>query len=212
MNILDVTDVACTRGHRKLFTNLSFTVAAGTALYVQGANGSGKTTLLRAVCGLLQPQDGTISWNGLNIHAIREDYARMMLYQGHLDCIKLDLTGIENLRIAATLSGCRVQVAKLWEILQQVGLAGVEDLPCRMLSQGQRRRVALARLFISQAKLWILDEPFVGLDKAAVELILSLMAQHLSQGGLVLFSTHQEVTLPSGTMRVLKLGGGRSYV
>ncbi len=204
--MLEVVDLECTRGDRRLFSGLGFSVHPGTLLHVHGRNGSGKTTLLRALCGLLQPQAGEIRWNGENIRSLKEDYCREVLYLGHLNGIKNDLTGIENLRVSATLDGDRVQDGQVWDALKHIGLAGFEDLPTRVLSQGQKKRVALARLLLSSARLWILDEPFVALDLAAVDLLQSLIARHVAEQGMVIMTTHQEVPLTSGQIQRLKLG------
>ncbi len=204
--MLEITDLECRRGDRLLISGLSFSVSPSTLLHVQGANGSGKTTLLRTLCGLLQQQEGEISWNGESITRLREDYCRDVLFLGHLNGIKNDLTGIENLRVAATLDGDHVAEQEIWDALARMGLAGFEDLPTKMLSQGQKRRVALARLLLSSAKLWILDEPFVALDVKAVELLQSLIANHVAAGGMAILTTHQEVPLTSGQIQRLMLG------
>lgn len=205
--MLDVSDLECRRGDRTLFSALSFAVEPGTLLHVRGRNGSGKTTLLRALCGLLMPETGQIRWNGEEIRRLADDYHRDMLYFGHLNGIKQDLSGIENLRVAATLDGDRPEEAELWEALEQMGLKGFEDLPTKVLSQGQKKRVALARLLLSQAPLWILDEPFTALDTDAVDLLQMLIARHVADEGMVILTTHQEVPLTSGQIRRLHLGG-----
>ena len=204
--MLEVKHLSCRRGDRRLFSDLSFQLPSGTLLHVQGANGSGKTTLLRALCGLLQPESGEILWRGENIRHLKEDFHRDALYFGHLNGIKGDLTGVENLRIAATLAGERPPEAALWEALEQMGLLGFEDLPTRMLSQGQKKRVALARLLLSKAPLWILDEPFTALDVAAVQQLQQRIARHIARGGLVILTTHQAVPLTAGQIQRLNLG------
>ncbi len=204
--MLEVTNLECRRGDRLLISGLDFSVAGRTLLHVQGPNGSGKTTLLRTLCGLLQPQGGDILWDGESISRLKEDYCRDVLYLGHLNGIKNDLTGIENLRVAATLDGDQVTDQDIWDALSRMGLAGFEDLPTKVLSQGQKRRVALARLLLSSAKLWVLDEPFVALDAKAVELLQSLIADHVAAGGMAILTTHQEVPLTSGQIQRLKLG------
>lgn len=204
--MLEVTNLECRRGDRLLISGLDFSVAERTLLHVQGPNGSGKTTLLRTLCGLLQPQGGEIHWDGESISRLKEDYCRDVLYLGHLNGIKNDLTGIENLRVAATLDGDQVTDQEIWDALSRMGLAGFEDLPTKVLSQGQKRRVALARLLLSSAKLWVLDEPFVALDVKAVELLQSLIADHVAGGGMAILTTHQEVPLTSGQIQRLKLG------
>jgi heme exporter protein A len=204
--MLEVVDLECRRGDRRLFSGLSFDLDAGTLLHVRGRNGSGKTTLLRALCGLLTPEHGAIRWQRENIRKLGDDYHRDVLYLGHLNGIKSDLNGIENLRIAATLDGDSAGDDRLGSALQRMGLAGFEDLPTKVLSQGQKKRVALARLLVSEAPLWILDEPFTALDVDAVDLLQLLIAQHIAEDGLVVLTTHQEVPLTSGQIRRLHLG------
>ena len=204
--MLQVARLVCRRGDRLLFSGLDFGIEAGTLLHVRGRNGSGKTTLLRTLCGLFTPDAGEVRWKGESIRALAEDYRRDLLYLGHLNGIKGDLTGVENLRLAAILDGDRVGIDAVWAALGQFGLAGFEDLPTRMLSQGQKKRVALARLILSQAPLWVLDEPFAALDLDAVDLLQGLIAGHVSRGGLAVLTTHQEVPLTSGQARHLDLG------
>jgi heme exporter protein A len=208
--MLEVSDLACRRGDRLLFTGLSFDLEAGTLLHVRGRNGSGKTTLLRAVCGLLTPDAGEILWTGESTRKLAEDFHRDTLYFGHLNGIKGDLTGVENLRVSSTLDGDGSGDDALWDALEQMGLAGFEDLPTRVLSQGQKKRVALARLLLSRAPLWILDEPFTALDVDAVDRLQLLIAEHVAADGIALITTHQEVPLTSGQIRRLHLGGGQA--
>ena len=207
--MLEVSELECRRGDRLLFSGLSFDLAAGTLLHVRGRNGSGKTTLLRALCGLLSPDAGEIRWNGESTRKLAEDYHRDTLYFGHLNGIKGDLTGIENLRISATLDGDKVKDDAIWDALGQMGLAGFEDLPTRVLSQGQKKRVALARLLLSNAPLWILDEPFTALDVDAVDQLQMLISEHVANDGMAVITTHQEVPLTSGQIRRLHLGAGQ---
>jgi heme exporter protein A len=204
--MLEVDDLSCRRGDRTLFTRLSFTLPASTLLHVRGRNGSGKTTLLRALCGLLRPDHGSIRWRGERITELADDFNRELLYFGHLNGIKADLTGLENLRVAATLDQDPVAETEIFSALAHIGLAGFEDLPTRMLSQGQKKRVALARLILSKAPLWILDEPFTALDTEAVALLERLIADHVAGGGSVVLTTHQEVALTRGEIRRLELG------
>jgi len=206
MSIFEVNTLDCRRGDRRLFADLSFRLDAGTLLHVRGRNGSGKTTLLRALCGLFTPETGEIRWRGSSIRDLGDDYRRELRYFGHLNGIKGDLTGIENLRIAAALAGLRVTTSALWAALARSGLDGFEDIPTRMLSQGQKKRVALARLLVAPAPLWILDEPFTALDVDAVALLQQLLTDHLAADGLVILTTHQEVALTSGHIAQLELG------
>jgi len=204
--MLEAQNLCCTRGDRELFTDLNFKLEPGTLLYVEGPNGSGKTTLLRAICGLFLPTDGDILWQGENTRSLAEDFRKDVIYLGHHNGIKLDLNGLENLRIASVLDGDNVSEEQLWDALKQMGLSGFEDLPTRSLSQGQKRRVALARLLINSARLWILDEPFTALDIAAVEQLQTIIAKHVNQAGIVMLTTHQEVALTSGQVNRLQLG------
>ena len=208
--MLEVAALACRRGDRRLFAELSFTVAEQTLLHVRGRNGSGKTTLLRTLCGLLRQDAGTILWHGEDIRELAEEFNRDLLYFGHLNGIKADLTGLENLRIAATLDQDPVTDDAILDALERIGLRGFEDLPTRMLSQGQKKRVALARLILSKAPLWVLDEPFTALDTDAVELLQQLIAAQVASGGAVVLTTHQEVALTQGEIHRLTLGADGS--
>jgi heme exporter protein A len=204
--MLQAANLECRRGDRLLFCGLDFGIDAGTLLHVRGCNGSGKTTLLRTLCGLFTQDAGEVRWKGESIRTLAEDYRSDLLYLGHLNGIKGDLTGVENLRLAATLAGDRVDSDAVWSALGRIGLTGFEDLPTRMLSQGQKKRVALARLILSRAPLWILDEPFTALDVDAVDLLQGLIAGHVAAGGLAVLTTHQEVPLTAGQARHLDLG------
>ncbi|HIO96488.1 MAG TPA: cytochrome c biogenesis heme-transporting ATPase CcmA [Leucothrix sp.] len=202
---LDVNKLQCTRGDRELFTNLSFTLEKGQLMMLEGRNGSGKTTLLRALCGLYLPDEGEILMDGLSIKKQDEDYRQELLYLGHLNAIKADLTVLENLRFNSLLAGESVSDDDLMDALDTIGLFAFEDFPTSQLSQGQKRRVALARLLVSKATLWILDEPFVALDIGAVELLQSIIAKHVENGGMVILTTHQEVPLTTGEVIRLSL-------
>ncbi len=206
--MLDVAGLACRRGDRRLFSELSFQVSPQTLVHVRGRNGSGKTTLLRALCGLLRVDAGEIRWHGEGIADLAEDYHRDLLYFGHLNGIKGDLTGLENLRVAARLDSDPVDDDAIVDALERIGLAGFEDLPTRMLSQGQKKRVALARLILSKAPLWVLDEPFTALDTDAVELLQTLIAEHVAANGMAVLTTHQEVALTRGEIQRVDLGDG----
>ncbi len=207
--MLEVTDLECQRGDRRLFTGVSFQLDRRELLHLYGHNGSGKTTLMRTVCGLITPTDGSIHWAGENIRKQRDEFAAEIIYLGHKNGIKDDLTGVENLLVACKLDGITVSRKQAWDALERMGLRGHEDLPARVLSQGQQKRVALSRLLLTRAPLWILDEPFVGLDVAAVDLLQSVIRQHVEQGGMVILTTHQEVELTSGKVKKLRLGWKR---
>ncbi len=183
------------RGERLLFEKLSFKCANGTVLYLQGANGTGKTTLLRTICGLSKPYSGNINWCGENIDSLAEEYHQHVLYIGHLPGIKEDLTALENLQFSLALSGTPFHLSQATEVLNMLGLARGLNLPTRMLSQGQKRRVALARLWLQDLPLWVLDEPFTALDFAATALLKQKIESFAKAGGMVIMTTHQEVTI-----------------
>ena len=202
---LNVKNLQCTRGDRELFTNLSFSLDKSQLMMLEGQNGSGKTTLLRSLCGLYLPDEGEILWDGLSIKKQDENFRQALLYLGHLNAIKADMTVLENLRFNTKLAGESVTDDALMDALDTIGLFAFEDFPTSQLSQGQKRRVALARLLVSKATLWILDEPFVALDAGAVELLQSIIAKHIEKGGMVILTTHQEVPLTSGEIIRLSL-------
>ncbi len=192
--MLEARRLECTRGERRLFHELSFRLGRGQLLRVAGANGSGKTSLLRIMCGLLAPSAGELRWQGKSIRSEREEYCRNLVFIGHLNALKDDLTALENLQFAAALGGMPADAPSMLDALDCFGVAHCADLPTKVLSQGQRRRVALAKLAFSAAvPLWILDEPFAALDVRAVEALERLLAAHLALDGMVVLTTHQEV-------------------
>ncbi|MGH8729882.1 MAG: cytochrome c biogenesis heme-transporting ATPase CcmA [Burkholderiales bacterium] len=189
--MLEARELACTRGERCLFSNLSFTLSDGESLAVHGANGSGKSSLLRIVCTLLPPTAGEVRWDGEDVRNLREDYRRCLVYVGHLNALKEELTVAENLRAHGRLTNGGVSEAGLDEALARIELQRVRDQPVRFLSQGQKRRAALARLALpTQPPLWILDEPLSALDSRASELTGALIEAHLGSGGIVIAATH----------------------
>ncbi|MGD9951276.1 MAG: cytochrome c biogenesis heme-transporting ATPase CcmA [Burkholderiales bacterium] len=204
--MLEASELACWRGGRVLFRDLSFTVPGGELLRVAGENGSGKTTLLKLLAGLLTPDAGEVRWRGEPIAALREDYSRHLVYLGHAPAVKDDLTAAENLGVACALAGIQAAPGAVHEALDAYGLPS-HDVPVRKLSQGQRRRAALARLLLSeQSPLWLLDEPFAALDVAAVSLTERLLERHAARGGSVVYTTHQEANLDAPVVRVVALG------
>ncbi len=201
--MLETIDLECTRGERLLFSSLALRVEPGVCLHVAGENGAGKTSLLRILCGLLSPTVGQVHWGGADIRKLREDYWQLLSYVGHLNGVKDDLTALENVRFAAALAGHPTEAAGARHALGEVGLAGFETAQARFLSQGQRRRIALARLFLArEAKLWILDEPFTALDVRGVAALSTLIGEQLDRGGIVVLTTHQEVPLPGRVQRL----------
>lgn len=203
--ILEVKDLACERGDHRLFSGLNLTLESGELMQVQGENGSGKTTLLRTLCGFVQPVQGKVLWGGQDINEWDDSFHAQMCYLGHLNAIKDELSALENLRMSAGLAGYSVSEQRAGEILRRMGLRRREHLPVKVLSQGQRRRVALARLLIGKAQLWILDEPLTALDVGAVGLMQELIGEHLSNGGMTIFTTHQPLQVSGVTTRSLTL-------
>jgi heme exporter protein A len=161
--------------------------------------------LLRILCGLLAPAEGEIAWNGANIRALGEEYVTEVTYLGHRPGVKDELTALENLKISNALNGVEVGHESAIDALQRMGLAGREHLPARYLSEGQRRRVALARLLVCNTRLWLLDEVMTSLDKGAVALVRSLIENHVKGGGIAIVATHQDLELPAGVTKRLEL-------
>ena len=204
-HMLTADSLVGVRGDRLLFDQLNFNLSNGTVLYLQGENGSGKTTLLRTICGLSKPYDGAIKWCGENINALAEEYSKHILYIGHLAGIKEDLTALENLQFSLAICGVNIAADKATEALKMLGLAKGLNLPTRMLSQGQKRRVALARLWLQDLPLWILDEPFTALDANATILLKQKIEAFANDGGIVVMTTHQEVALNVPKLEQLRL-------
>ncbi|WP_208023862.1 cytochrome c biogenesis heme-transporting ATPase CcmA [Duganella aquatilis] len=206
---LQACQLACMRGGRSLFHGLDFTLEAGDALRVSGANGSGKSSLLRLLCGLSFPSAGEVRWQGRDIRSAREEYGAALLYLGHANGVKDDLLAWENVVVASTLAGRPVSRAQACAALSALGLGPQAHLPTLALSQGQRKRVALARLHLQQeARLWILDEPFAALDTATIAALTVTLERHLAQGGALVYTTHQPVALRAPRMRTLDLSMG----
>lgn len=198
--MLDAVNLSCTRDDRLLFSSLSFTVNAGEMVQVAGANGAGKTSLLRILAGLSQAEEGEVRWRGEPLRRARDLFHQDLLWLGHQPGIKAVLTAVENINFfhADTPIDAR------WEALAEAGLLGFEDVPVNQLSAGQQRRVALARLWLSSAKLWILDEPFTAIDVAGVEKLTRQMVKHTEAGGMVILTTHQPLALASVRQIVLR--------
>jgi len=196
---LTAEKLACVRGDKRLFESLNFRVSAGQALAVEGANGAGKTSLLRMIAGFLAPAAGRIvikDAGGENDDP--EERGKVIGWLGHLDGLKPQLTVIEQLNFFAHLYGKTADAA----LLEQVGLARQADLPCRYLSAGQRRRLALARLLASKRSVWLLDEPFAALDASGQSLVGQLMARHCGEGGIIIAATHDPLELGNESLKL----------
>lgn len=202
---LEANALECVRGERRLFQSLSFSLAPGEALEVSGPNGSGKTSLLRMVCGLLPPAAGEILWQGENISALKEEYLSKLAYLGHTNGVKAELSARENLRIAGGLAGVHPSAERIGTALDRLGLSDSGARPLKTFSQGQQRRVALARLLISNKALWVLDEPLTALDSAAVRLVQAVIGEHLEKGGMAILTTHQPLELRDGKTKQIHL-------
>jgi heme exporter protein A len=186
-----------------LFDTLQFSVYPGELLQIRGKNGAGKSSLLRLLAGLSAANEGEIQYQGQPLRHVAADYAAALCYIGHQSGIHEQLTGVENLafwRAAAALPA-----GDDFALLAQLGLAGLEDIPCHMLSAGQQRRVSLARLWLTSCPLWILDEPFTALDQSAIQLLQQHFLQHLQRGGTIILTTHQPLTLEYQALRHLEL-------
>jgi len=199
--LLTVERLFCERDDRILFDNLSFDVKQGEVVQIEGQNGSGKTTLLRILSGLSRNFEGDIYWKGEHISDVAEDFRLSLLYFGHQPGVKAILTPEENLNWYAAMHPS-IDQKRIYDALEQVGLKGYEDVPCHMLSAGQNRRVSLARLYLSDARLWILDEPFTAIDKRGVAEKEALIARHAENGGSVILTTHHELNMGDRVRRI----------
>jgi heme exporter protein A len=199
-------DLSYARGTRRLFSDLNFSIAPSEALWLAGENGAGKTSLLRLLCGLASPISGEVRWNGEDIASLREDFYQHVIFCGHASGTKDDLTAWENIAFTSTIFGQSCSRNQAYAALDRMQLAHIGHLPARVLSQGQRKRVALARLCLqSLPRLLILDEPFTALDKASVELLTEVLNQHLRNEGIVVYTTHQDLALQARQLHVLNL-------
>ncbi len=206
--MLEARDIECIRGERLLFRGVDFALEAGSMLRIAGANGSGKTSLLRIVCGLAVPTEGEVRFKGENVRGLREEYWKNVVYIAHSSAVKDDLTALENVEIGSRLAGLQVTAREAGYALEQFGIAHCAALPARSLSQGQRRRVGLARLALTaNLPVWVLDEPFTALDVAAVAFLQGLIGTHLARGGIVILTTHQEVTIAASVSLRIDLNG-----
>ena len=197
--MLTISNISCVRGHKPLFAPVSFSLQPAKALHLEGDNGIGKTSLLRIICGLSPADAGEVLWNGVALNKQHpegvEAFRAALCYMGHNLSLKDELTAVENLMFDAQVAGRSLSYDRALDALQKMGLNNRAHLPLRVLSQGQKRRTALARLSVTDAKLWVLDEPFVALDAQSLDNLRALLANHVQQGGMLLYTSHQSVEL-----------------
>ena len=203
--MLELINLDCVRGGRPLFRNLNVSIPDGTLLQVEGANGSGKTSLLRIICGLMSPESGEVRWNGASIKSLAEEYSQTLAYLGHRNGIKEELTPLENLKISNSVAGNKLKTEEARVALKLLGLESRQNLPLRYLSEGQRRRAALARIITGAAKLWVLDEVLAALDTAAVGVVKTVIERHLENGGTAVVATHHDLQISAGSFQRLEL-------
>jgi len=198
--MLEAKNISCIRGNRELFRNLSFRVEEGTAMRIHGVNGAGKTSLLRMIAGLSPVAEGRISWGGRALSEMGDEYHAQLVFVGHANALKAHLTPSENLQLGLAIQGLPGGAEAVRAALEEEGLAVAADVPAQWLSAGQQRRVALARVrFAAGRRLWVLDEPFSSLDDAAVTRLSSRLAGHVRRGGVVVYTTHQDVRIDAPT-------------
>jgi len=204
---LIIDNLACGRGERALFDGLSVELAPGDAARVLGENGAGKTTLLRTVAGLHRPFAGTVEWQGdpARHHDEPPLLCDDLCFIGHDNALNGALTPVENLDVLMRLAGRAVGESRIRATLAELGLTRVTHRACERLSAGQRRRVSLTRLWLTDAPLWLLDEPASALDVESRVVLCTRIAEHLEAGGMALFTTHEQLTLPNVTVRTIEL-------
>jgi len=203
--MLEAQDLTARRGAATLFTGLAFRVDAGRALIITGANGTGKTTLLRILAGLTMPAEGNVRWRGDPVAPFSQQLREDAVFVGHAPALKDELTAEENLRALVDLTATHRSAAEVSAALTSVALDAQRKLPARVLSQGQRRRIGLARLGLSRRPLWLLDEPATALDSAGLGLLTQMIAQQLATGGTVIAATHHALDLPAERVATLAL-------
>lgn len=193
---LEVEQLSCTRNNRTLFEDLNFSLHSGEIMIIEGNNGSGKTTLLKLLCGLRAPDKGKIRFNHQEIDALDREYNQQLLYLSHKNGVKADLTARENLNSFCQLYSQPTEFVD--DVLVKMGLVNEADISCRRLSEGQNRRVALARLLLSPAPIWILDEPLTALDETGVELVKKILRLKLQRQGMIIVSSHHDLNIDEG--------------
>lgn len=203
---LELKEIACSKGGRPLFSHVNLSLQSGQWLYLKGPNGSGKTSLLRLIAGLTQADEGKIFFNQQDIHRNATEFQQQRLYFGHQNGLQESSTVLENLHYLAALNRQTLSPSAINQVLSELGLRSTAQKLVRYLSQGQKRRVAMARLWLSPAKLWVLDEPFVALDARSIDQLLHKMQEHLAQGGCMILTSHQEVNLHQPQPLVMEIG------
>lgn len=202
-SLLQTRDLSCVKDDRVLFEGLNLSLSAGQILLVEGKNGSGKTSLLRILTGLSLPEEGEVLWQGESIGDVGPDYYEQVNYVGHHDGIKRDLTCLENLRLVQAMG--KPQPIDLDDALEKVNLYRFGENFVSTLSAGQKRRLALARLVVTEAKLWIMDEPFTSLDKASMAMFQKMFEDHLQTGGVIVMTSHHDIEMPDSDVVRLDL-------
>jgi heme exporter protein A len=202
---LEAHALECIRGRRRLFSDLTFFIRPGDCFEVRGANGSGKTSLLRMLCGLLPPTSGEVLWAGERIETQRASYVESLTYVGHRNAVKDEMTTLENLLVSSALSGFELSGSEAQEALAHMSLVDHANTRARYLSEGQRRRLALARLVNCERPLWLLDEVMTSLDAGAVRRVAGLIDGHIERGGMAVIATHQDLMLSSRLTRRIEL-------
>ena len=202
--LLHIKSVTCIKQDRCLFADLNFSLNSGQIMQLAGPNGAGKTSLLRIIAGFSVPDEGAVLFQEQPISKYYEEYTRELLFIGHKTGVNIQLSAVENVRHWLQINGY-INQPDLYPILAQLGLVGLEDVPVRMLSAGQQRRVALVRLWLSDAKLWVLDEPFTALDKSGVAFLQQRFTEHLQSGGAILLTTHQDLTTHFSNLQTVTL-------
>ena len=203
-SLLETTNLSCSRGGRLLFDHLALGIRTGEVVQIHGPNGSGKTTLLRILCGLQPPADGCIRWRGRDVSAGAPELRAGVQYIGHAGGVKLDLTPRENIDVAIAL-GARRAGMTTGAALSRLEIGRFGDVPVRMLSAGQRQRVALARLLTCAGALWVLDEPFTALDAGGVAIVDAMLHEHAGSGGAAVITSHHPVALGQVAPRLVRI-------
>lgn len=202
---MTLENLSCTRNGKQLFGAVDVSLESGQCLHITGANGVGKTSLLRTICGLMPIESGDIQWNGMPIQQVRDDFLQSLCYLGHQNALHEAATVQDNLKFLVALRGQEVDDAGIQLALTKFGMSGSAKRLVRHLSQGQKRRVMLAQLVLSQTSLWVLDEPFVSLDDAGQEILTILIAEHLHHGGMVVLTSHQAINIGNVAPQCLDL-------